>query len=157
MPKFLQCHRQPGAPSQRSPTSAIDNPAIVNIFQKFYENGPCIQTISFLLTMILVQPRVHKIWWYLIYTRNKKTFSNRAPNFLDLQAGGRVPLQIKFSKNVLAKPCWSQQNIYGQTCLKTHFYEKNSPSKFPIKFYIQPTFLKRFTAIPFYKYSKNSS
>ena len=101
MPKFLQCHCQPGAPPQRSPPSAIDNPAIVNILQKFYENGPCIQTFDY----DLVEPRVHKIWWYLIYTRNKKTFSNRAPDFLDLQAGGRVPLQIKFSKNVLAKPC----------------------------------------------------
>ena len=51
MPKFLQCHRQPRAPRKRSVPSVNDHPAIVDIFRKFYENGPCIQTISFRVTM----------------------------------------------------------------------------------------------------------
>ena len=50
MPKLLQCHRQPGAPQKRSVPSVNDHPAIVDIFRKFYENGPCSQTISFLAT-----------------------------------------------------------------------------------------------------------
>ena len=52
MPKFLQCHRQPRAPRKRSVSSVNDHPAIVDIFRKFYENGPCIQTISFRVTML---------------------------------------------------------------------------------------------------------
>ena len=30
-----------------------DHCAVFNIFQKFYKDGPCIQTISFLVTMII--------------------------------------------------------------------------------------------------------
>ena len=47
MSKFLQCHRQPRAPRKRSVPSINNHPAIVDIFRKFYENGPCIQAISF--------------------------------------------------------------------------------------------------------------
>ena len=53
MPKFLQCDRLPRAPRKRSVPSVNDHPAIVDIFRKFFENGPCIQTISFLVTMML--------------------------------------------------------------------------------------------------------
>ena len=52
MPKFIQCDRLPRAPRKRSVPSVNDHPAIVDIFRKFFENGPCIQTISFLVTMI---------------------------------------------------------------------------------------------------------
>ena len=52
MPKLLQCHRQPRAPRKRSVPSVNDHPAIFDIFQKLYENGPCIQTISFRVTML---------------------------------------------------------------------------------------------------------
>ena len=57
MSKFLQCHRQPRAPPKRSVPSVNDHPAIVDIFRKFYENGPCIQTISFRVTIMA---------WYLL-------------------------------------------------------------------------------------------
>ena len=43
MPKLLQCHRQPKAPRKRAVPSVNDHPAIVDIFRKFYENGPCVQ------------------------------------------------------------------------------------------------------------------
>ena len=52
MPKFLQCHHQPGAPQKRPVPSVNDHPTTVDIFQKLYENGPCIQTISFRVIMI---------------------------------------------------------------------------------------------------------
>ena len=42
--KFLQCHRQPKAfwrHFERSVPSVNNHPTIFNIFQKFYENGPC--------------------------------------------------------------------------------------------------------------------
>ena len=52
MPKFIQCDRLPRAPRKRSVPSVNDHPAIVDIFRKFFENGPCIQTISFLVTML---------------------------------------------------------------------------------------------------------
>ena len=45
MLKFLQCYRQPGAPLKRSVPLVNDHPAVVDIFRKFFENGPCIQTI----------------------------------------------------------------------------------------------------------------
>ena len=54
MPKFIQCDRLPRAPRKRSVPSVNDHPAIVDIFRKFFENGPCIQTISFLVTMVPV-------------------------------------------------------------------------------------------------------
>ena len=53
MLKLLQCYRQPGAPRKRSVPLVNDHPAIVDIFRKFFEIGPCIQTISFLVTMII--------------------------------------------------------------------------------------------------------
>ena len=52
MLKFLQFHRQPRAPRKRSVRSVSDHPTIVDIFHKLYGNGPCIQAISFRLTMI---------------------------------------------------------------------------------------------------------
>ena len=52
MPKFIQCDRLPRAPRKRSVPSVNDHPAIVDIFRKFFENGPCIQAISFLVTMV---------------------------------------------------------------------------------------------------------
>ena len=58
MLKFLQCYRQPGAPRKRSVPLVNDHPAIVDIFQKFFENDPCIQTISFLVTMV---------WFFWLY------------------------------------------------------------------------------------------
>ena len=42
MLKFLQCCRQPGAPRKRSDALVNSHPAIVDIFQKFFENGQCI-------------------------------------------------------------------------------------------------------------------
>ena len=51
MPKSLHCHRQPEA-SRKRYIPSVNNQPIVDIFQKFYENGPCIQNISFLVTMI---------------------------------------------------------------------------------------------------------
>ena len=53
MSKFPQCHRQPGdlrKHFERSVPSVKDHSAIFNIFEKFYENGPCIQAISFGVT-----------------------------------------------------------------------------------------------------------
>ena len=50
--KFLQCHGQPRAPRKRSVPSENDHPTIVEIFRKFNENGQCIQTISFRVTMV---------------------------------------------------------------------------------------------------------
>ena len=55
MLKFLQWHRQPGAPQKRSVLSVNDHPAIDDIFRKFYANGPCVQTISFRVTMIRIR------------------------------------------------------------------------------------------------------
>ena len=52
MPKSFQCHHQPGAPQKRSALSVNNHPVIVDIFQKFYKNGPSIQTISFRVTMV---------------------------------------------------------------------------------------------------------
>ena len=46
MPKFLQWHRQSGAPRKRSVRSVNDHSAIVDIFRKFYENIPCMTIIT---------------------------------------------------------------------------------------------------------------
>ena len=48
MPKLLQCHRQPRAPQKISILSVNDG---LEKIPKFYENDPCIQTISFRVTM----------------------------------------------------------------------------------------------------------
>ena len=53
MSQFPQCHRQPEALRrhfERPIPSVNEHPAIFNIFRKLYENGPCIQTISFRVT-----------------------------------------------------------------------------------------------------------
>ena len=42
MLKFLQCCRQAAAPRKRSDALVNGHPAIVDIFQKFFENGQCI-------------------------------------------------------------------------------------------------------------------
>ena len=52
MKKFLQSHHQPRTPRKRSVPPVKDHSAIVNIFQKFCKNGPCIQIISFRVTMV---------------------------------------------------------------------------------------------------------
>ena len=64
MPKF---HRQPKAPRKRSVPSVNDHPTIVDIFRKLYQNGPCIQAISFRVTMI----RYYPITTYDIHLSNR--------------------------------------------------------------------------------------
>ena len=58
MSKFPECHRHPDnlrRHFERSVPSVNDYPTIFNIFQKFYENAPCIQTISFCVTMFTIK------------------------------------------------------------------------------------------------------
>ena len=47
IPKICQCQRQPGYPRKTSVPLVNDPPTIVDIFQKLYENSPCIKTILF--------------------------------------------------------------------------------------------------------------
>ena len=63
MSKFLQCHRQFGAPRKRSVPSVNDHPAIVDRFRKFYENGPYVQTTTFRVTMVL-----HKAYGFPLFS-----------------------------------------------------------------------------------------
>ena len=73
MPKFHQCHRQPRAPRKRSVPSVNDHPAIVDIFRKFSENGSCIQTIFFRVTMAKLNMWKH----FQLHEQSKTIFSSR--------------------------------------------------------------------------------
>ena len=73
--KIPSMHCQPRAPRKRSVPSVNDQPAIVDIFRKFYENGPCIQTISFRVTMIL---------WKIIKSSYLIPFTNTVKHSVNL-------------------------------------------------------------------------
>ena len=75
MPKFLQCHYQSGALQKRSVSPVNDHPAIVDVFQRFCENGQCIQTIPFRVTMIILIGESH------LKSLNINTFSDSFEHF----------------------------------------------------------------------------
>ena len=106
MPKFFQCHRQRRAPWKRSVPSVNDHRTIVDIFRKFYGNGPCIQTIPFrvwLYDYIYIYIYIYKriiISWYWFWVDIEltniilATFS-RIARFGDFCGfGGRLELDI---------------------------------------------------------------
>ena len=72
MSNFLQCYCQLEAFPRHfeiSVPSVNDHPNIVDIFRKLHENGPCIQTISFRVTMTTVRyyfRNKHLLPWSLL-------------------------------------------------------------------------------------------
>ena len=71
--KFLQCHCHPEALQRHLeiPVPSVNNhPIIADVSRKFHENGPCVHTISFRVTMdlhsLLQVPSLTGLLFYLL-------------------------------------------------------------------------------------------
>ena len=114
---FPQCHRQSEDLRRHFGISAIsvnEHPAIVDLFRKFYENGPCIQTISFRVTMLQFlkksTPEVSK--GVLKHLLLSTLFKFQGRSFLRLASDFDCTRSHEYNHEILSVQIYSFQDIH---------------------------------------------
>ena len=114
---FPQCHRRSEDLRRHFEISAIsvnDHLAIVDLFRKFYENGPCIQTISFRVTMLQFlkksTPEVSK--GVLKHLLLSTLFKFQGRSFLQLASDFDCTRSHEYNHEILSVLIYSFQDIH---------------------------------------------